>query len=675
MAGQIAEAYVQIIPTTQGIASGISESLGGEGEKGGKSFGSRFLGAAGKLIAAAGVGKLFKSAIEAGGEIQQSFGGLDTIYGEASAGAKQFAREAASAGISMNSYAEQAVSFGAALKQAYGGDTQAAMNAANTAILDMADNSAKMGTDMSAIQSAYQGFAKQNYTMLDNLKLGYGGTKTEMERLLADAQAISGVEYNIDNLGDVYDAIHVIQTELGLTGVAAQEAKTTLSGSFNAMKASAKNFLADLALGNDISASLSALTDSVITFAGNVLPMIQNIVAAAPQALVQLLTGLGPMLLSTGIEAIMNLGQGIAAALPGLISSLSAMIPQIVSGFATVIPQLLSVGAQIIQALAQGVLQALPGLIAALPGMITDIANGLTSSIGVIVSAGIELFNGLVQALPTVVAALVAAAPEIVNALISALLSLAGTLQSSATQLWTSLVTGLQTIAGPLISAAKTAISNAVNAVKSAAGNALAAAKEVAMKIIEGIRSGVSQAASAAREIGSNILSAISAFAGQLVSAGKNLIIGLAQGIKASVGAAIAAAKSAVGAVVSAAKSALGIASPSKVFADIGENITLGLAEGIVEDTKPVTDAIDSVAAMTTDGMDNALAVNAALGVATDTEATGDLRVLIATVNALSRKIDEIGVYLDGDRLVGQLVNRMDSALGTRSALTGRGQA
>ena len=220
MAGNIATAYVQIIPTTEGIASGISESLGGEGAKGGKKFASRFLSGAGKFLkiggvaAAAGFIALTKSAMEAGGALQQSFGGLDTIYGDASEGAKAYAREAASAGITMNSYAEQAVSFGAALKQAYGGDTQKAMEAANTAILDMADNSAKMGTDMSAIQSAYQGFAKQNYTMLDNLALGYGGTKTEMERLLADATALSGVEYNIDNLGDVYEAIHVIQ-EIG----------------------------------------------------------------------------------------------------------------------------------------------------------------------------------------------------------------------------------------------------------------------------------------------------------------------------------------------------------------------------------------------------------------------------------------------------------------------------
>ena len=675
MAGQIAEAYVQIIPTTDGIASGIAETLGDEGVKGGRSFSGGFLSIAKKLLVAAGVGKIIKNALDEGGAIQQSFGGLDTIYGDAAAGAKEYARAAASAGISMNDYAEQAVSFGAALKQAYSGDTQKAMEAANTALLDMADNSAKMGTDMGMIQSAYQGFARGQYTMLDNLKLGYGGTKEEMQRLLSDATALSGVEYNIDNLGDVYDAIHVIQTDLGLTGVAADEAKTTFTGSFNAMKVSAKNFLADLALGNNLGPALSSLTDSVVTFAGNAIPMITNIIGAAPQAIVQLISGLGPLLLSAGMEAIMSLGQGLAAAIPGLISSITSMIPAIVSGFASMAPQLLTVGVQIIKAIAQGLLASLPGLIAALPGMITDIANGLTSSIDIIVQAGIELFMGLVEALPEIAAALVAAAPEIVQALISGLSSMAGTLASAATALWTTIVTGLTQIAGPLVSAARAGISNAIAAVKAEAGNALAAATAVAQNIVNGIKTGVTNAAQAAKQIGSAVLSAISNFVGQLASAGRNLIVGLAEGIAGSVGAAIDAAKQAARSVVSAAKSALGIASPSKVFMGIGENVTLGLAEGIAENTKPVTDAIDSVANMATAGMDSALSVNAALGVSSDAEATGDLRALVATVNALSRKIDNIKVYLDGDRMVGQLVDRMDDALGNRAVLTGRGQA
>ena len=189
----IATAYVQVVPTTKGIKQALTDEISGSGDSAGLQLGNKLKNA---LIAAGigtAIGKIFSTALSAGGDLQQSFGGLDTIYGDASEAAKQYAAEAAKAGISANQYAEQAVSFGASLKQAFGGDTAAAVEAANTAIMDMADNSAKMGTDITAVQTAYQGFAKQNYTMLDNLKLGYGGTKTEMERLLKDAQELSGV--------------------------------------------------------------------------------------------------------------------------------------------------------------------------------------------------------------------------------------------------------------------------------------------------------------------------------------------------------------------------------------------------------------------------------------------------------------------------------------------------
>ena len=211
MATELAKAYVQIIPSAKGIGNSISSALGGEATNAGKSAGLNIAGAIKGAIAAAGIGAAIKTALSAGGDLQQSFGGLDTIYDTAAEGAKKYAAEAAKAGISANSYAEQAVSFGAALKQAYGSDLNGAMEAANVAILDMADNSAKMGTDIGSIQTAYQGFAKQNYTMLDNLKLGYGGTKAEMERLLKNAEEISGVKYDINNLGDVYSAIHEIK--------------------------------------------------------------------------------------------------------------------------------------------------------------------------------------------------------------------------------------------------------------------------------------------------------------------------------------------------------------------------------------------------------------------------------------------------------------------------------
>lgn len=316
-------AYVTIMPSAKGISGKIQSAMEPEattaGVGAGGIFGKHFVAKAITAIAALKIGQkvkgFFDDALAAGGAMQQSFGGLETIYGDAAKQMQDFSYEAAKAGISANSYAEQAVSFGASLKQAYGSDLTAAANAANTAILDMADNSAKMGTDLSMIQNAYQGFAKQNYTMLDNLKLGYGGTKTEMQRLLKDAQALSGVEYNIDNLGDVYSAIHVIQQELGLTGVAAAEAEGTFTGSSQAMKAAWENLKADIALGKDITEDFQIVAVSVKNYLmNNMLPMIGNVLKGLPTLIGEWLRNAFeslPGLVETATTFINNLANGI----------------------------------------------------------------------------------------------------------------------------------------------------------------------------------------------------------------------------------------------------------------------------------------------------------------------------------------------------------------------------
>ncbi|VKM96485.1 phage protein [Streptococcus pneumoniae] len=241
---------------------------------------------------------VFATALDEGAKLQQSFGGVDTLYTTAAESVKQYANAAAAAGISANTYAEQAVSFGASLKQALGGDAVKAAQMADKAIMAMADNSAKMGTDIGSIQQTFQGFAKQNYTMLDNLKLGYGGTKEEMQRLLKDASKLEramGKKFDINNFADIVEAIDLVQQELGVAGVAAQEAQTTFSGSFAAMKASASNFLANLTLGEDIGPSLKALISSTSTFLlGNFLPMVGNIMRQLPQAVETALAEAGP---------------------------------------------------------------------------------------------------------------------------------------------------------------------------------------------------------------------------------------------------------------------------------------------------------------------------------------------------------------------------------------------
>lgn len=331
----LGSAYVNIVPKAPGISGKIEEVLnqGAPGaERAGEGFGKRLVGSLAKIGIGAAVAGMIKQGFEAGGALQQSFGGLETLYGDAADGAKAYAQAAAAAGISANSYAEQAVSFGASLKAAFGGDTQKAMEAANTAILDMADNSAKMGTPLESIQAAYQGFAKGQYQLLDNLKLGYGGTKTEMERLLKDAQAITGVEYDIDNLGDVYSAIHVIQGELGLTGVAAGEAKTTLTGSAAAMQASWENLMGAMTTGEGMDTAMAGLTENVGAFAQNVMSMLTILAGQLPDlvlGLAQVVIDNAPDFIVAGAELIIQLVAGLVEKIPDI----AAKIPDIWKGF------------------------------------------------------------------------------------------------------------------------------------------------------------------------------------------------------------------------------------------------------------------------------------------------------------------------------------------------------
>ena len=283
MATEIAQAYVQLIPSARGITGKIQSILDPEasaaGQSAGQSLGSSLVGVMTKVIAAAGIGKAFSAAISEGAALQQSLGGIETLFKGSADKVKGYANEAyKTTGLSANAYMENVTGFSASLLQSLGGDTNKAAETANMAMIDMSDNANKMGTSMESIQLAYQGFAKQNYTMLDNLKLGYGGTKQEMERLLKDAEKLTGVKYDINNLSDVYNAIHAIQENLDITGTTAKEAASTFSGSFESMKAAAQNVLGKLALGENILPSLHALLKTTSTFLfDNFLPMIGNV--------------------------------------------------------------------------------------------------------------------------------------------------------------------------------------------------------------------------------------------------------------------------------------------------------------------------------------------------------------------------------------------------------------
>lgn len=363
MAANLGNAYVNIVPKAPDIENNIENLLNGgssgaAAENAGKGWGKKILGGLLASGLAAGAGKIISDAFEAGGALQQSFGGLETIYGDAAGAAQEYAMQAAAAGISANDYAEQAVSFGAALKKSFGGDTAKAAEAANTAILDMADNAAKMGTPLESIQAAYQGFARGQYQLLDNLKLGYGGTKTEMERLLADAQTLTGVEYDIDNLGDVYEAIHVIQGELGLTGVAASEAETTLTGSAGAVKASWENLMGALTTGEGLETAMSGLTESVGNFAGNVLTMLGELGPQLPDlilGLADIVIENAPDFIASGAELIVQLAIGLIGAIPDLVKKIPEIIDGVKKAFTDHADEWKAVGEDILKGVWEGI--------------------------------------------------------------------------------------------------------------------------------------------------------------------------------------------------------------------------------------------------------------------------------------------------------------------------------
>lgn len=375
---------------------------------------------------------LGKQSIMGFAEQEQLIGGVDTLFKESSTQVQQYANDAyKTAGLSANQYMETVTSFSASLLQSLGGDTAAAAQKADQAITDMSDNANKLGTDMTSIQNAYQGFAKQNYTMLDNLKLGYGGTKQEMERLLADAEKFSGIKYDISSYADIVDAIHVVQTEMGITGTTAKEAATTIQGSANAMKSAWSNLLTGVSNENlDLGKLVQNVVDSVGTYADNLLPRLQTMLPRFADGMTQLVNGLVPyvgpameMLLPALVQGVGGLVSGIVQALPAAVQAISAVVPMLVEQLTVLLPQIVSAGVEIIASLASGIGENLPALIPAAVDAIITVAEGLVDHVDEIIIAAGSLIAGLTQGLIEALPRLVVRLPEIIGAIVNGLLS------------------------------------------------------------------------------------------------------------------------------------------------------------------------------------------------------------------------------------------------------------
>lgn len=484
---ELAKAYVQIVPSAEGIQGKITEALGGEpaaaGDAAGQSLGAQLVGTLKKVIAAAGIGKIISESINLGGALQQSLGGVETLFKDSADTVKAYAAQAyKTVGLSLNDYMEQTTSFAASLLSSVSQDTQAAADLANMAMVDMADNSNKMGTSMQDIQNAYQGFAKQNYTMLDNLKLGYGGTQAEMQRLLKDAEKISGVHYDLGNLADMYSAIHVIQKEMDITGTTAKEASTTLTGSFAAMKAAAENVLADWSTGADLTAPLQGLVETAQTFlVGNLLPMIGNVLAGIPELVYTLV----PEILQSGTQLVTSLAEGFTQGIPDFLSNALPQLLQFTEELRANAGVFVDAGLNLITQLLNGLIAGLPDLIAYVPDIIINICGIINDNMPKILGEGVAIIVQLVAGLVQTVPSLLANWKKILEAVLS-VISAINWLNIGKTIL-TGVANGVKSMGSSLLNAFKGGFSSALNWIKSLPSQAVQWGKNLIQSFINGL--------------------------------------------------------------------------------------------------------------------------------------------------------------------------------------------
>lgn len=514
-----------------------------------------------------------KSAIDSYANYEQLIGGVETLFKDSSGIVENYANNAyKTAGLSANDYMETVTSFSASLLQSLKNDTSKSAEVADMAITDMADNANKMGTDMSMIQSAYQGFAKQNYTMLDNLKLGYGGTKSEMERLLKDAQKISGVKYNISNLSDIYNAIHVIQGELGVTGTTAKEASTTIQGSAASMKSAWGNLLTGLADENsDWNTLMNNFVNSVKTMADNLLPRIESTFEGVGLLITDVLGMLLYNIVPMGVQLIQNLIDGMVSQFPDILSSINNAIGVITNGIVKMLPQIIQLGLKIILSLVQGISESLPTLIPQIVDTVLFIVDTLIDNIDLIIDAGIQLLIGLADGLIEALPELIDRIPEIIDKIVMAISNNLPKIIEAGVELIAKLAWGIVKSIPNLVAAVPKIFTSLFLGIASFSIQLIQKGAEIIKKIKEGLANGVRN----------------------VPEIGKNLVKGVWNGIKDTTSWILDKIKGFGKSVLNGIKSIFGIHSPSTVFRDeIGTNLAKGIGVGFENEMENVNGTI-----------------------------------------------------------------------------------
>lgn len=589
-------------------------------------------------------GVMTKKALDSYASLEQNIGGVETLFKNSSQSVIDNAKKAyKTAGLSANAYMETVTSFSASLLQSLGGDTKKAADYADRAIIDMSDNANKMGTSMELIQNAYQGFAKQNYTMLDNLKLGYGGTKEEMQRLVQDASKMIDVQKELGltvdgsslSFGNIVNAISVMQKHMGIAGTTSKEASETISGSVSAMKGAFDNFLNGTGSPKELAETMVTAGKNVVKGLSEIVPRlletlpevkklvqenlvqafsgdtVQRMVESGKNIVMSLLTGMldsvsnilpvalsliqfiaeaittnVPILLQKGYEILQNLINGFVEAIPEALPKILDFIQGIGDKISEAAPGLIQKGFELLQKLVEGIVTAIPILIAKVPQIITTFANVINDNFPTILAKGVQLLGqlalGILQAVPDLISHI----PDIVQAIVAVFT--AYNWAALGKNIITFFKNGITSMISAVKSAAKNVQNGIVNTIKNLPSTLSNLGKNAVSKLANAIASGISNIVGKAKNIVSGIKNAFTSF--NWGSIGSNIISGIANGIAGAVGGLVNAAINAAKSAFNAAKRALGIHSPSKLFRDkIGKMMALGMGIGF-EKNIPVDD-------------------------------------------------------------------------------------
>ena len=563
----LGKAYVQIVPSAQGIKASIQEVMGKpleeQADKSGASFGSMLVSKIKGAITIAGIGKFLSASLTEGGALQQSIGGVETLFGDSANVIKKAAQTAfKDAGVSANTYMEQTTSFAASLVSSCGGNTAKAAEIAKRAMVDMSDNANKMGTDLQDIQNAYQGFAKQNYTMLDNLKLGYGGTKTEMARLIKDASTYKDSQEKLNvsvkdgdmSFSNIANAISVVQDHMKISGTTAEEASTTLTGSFGMVKAAVQDFLGAMSTGQNVKSSVKNLISSLGIFVGNnLIPMLLNITKSCYAVVT---------------DALNNM--------PGILDAVQKFATQIASQA----PQFIKSGFEMLNKLADGVVSALPVMIAKIPTIISTFANIINDNGPTVLMCGLKLIAklalGIIQAIPTLIVNI----PKIITAIVD--VWSAFNWINLGKMAITGLGNGIKALFGFLKGTGKEALDTVLINILMMPERLRALGGKGISGLVSGIKSLFGALGGAAKKIFEIIVKALASLPSKMLSIGKNIVEGIWKGILGMGGWITKKIGDFAGGIVKSFKGFLGIHSPSRIMRDmvgrfIGEGIGVGI--------------------------------------------------------------------------------------------------